>query len=108
MADPIIIEADIPDALHDDFREALLKVPEQKNIGVLVAFMFMAGVNAQRKAAATPPNAAARVLDPSKPQHCLLGSPVAGFPTQVCNCAPGACRLGKDAAGVALPDGAQK
>jgi len=50
VAEPIIIEADIPDALQDDFREALLKVPEQKNIGALVAFMFMAGVNAARNA----------------------------------------------------------
>jgi hypothetical protein len=47
---PIVIEADIPDALQDDFREMLLKVPEQKNIGALVAFVFMAGVNAQRNA----------------------------------------------------------
>ena len=37
-----------------------------------------------------------KALDPTKPQHCRLGAPVPGFPTQECNCAPVACRLGKD------------
>ena len=52
MAEPTVIQADIPEGLHDAFRALLPTVAQQPNIGALVAHAFMAGVNAERERAA--------------------------------------------------------
>jgi hypothetical protein len=45
---PIIIQADIPEPLHDAFRALLETVGREPNLGSLIAKTFMAGVNAER------------------------------------------------------------
>jgi hypothetical protein len=51
MAEPTVIQANIPEHLHDAFREVLCNVPKQPNIGALVAYCFNAGARAEREQA---------------------------------------------------------